>query len=434
MLQTRTRSQELYARAQGLMPAGVNSPVRAFRAVGGQPVYIASAQGSRLVDVDGNQYVDYIGSWGPMLLGHSHPRVVEAVKRQAEKGFSFGTCTELEVEMAEAVRRAYPSMQKMRMVSSGTEATMSAIRVARGFTQRPTIVKFEGCYHGHADPLLARAGSGGMTFDVPDSAGVPAEITRHTHTLPFNDLAAVKAYFEAEGKHVAAVIVEPVVGNMGLVPPQPGFLEGLREVTRQHGALLIFDEVMTGFRVARGGAQARYNVQPDMTTLGKIIGGGMPVGAYGGRGEIMDQVSPVGPVYQAGTLSGNPVSMAAGLETLRIIEEDGGLYDRLEARSRELAEGLEQACQRHGVAGRVQRIGSMLTLFFTTEPVVDYASAKKADTTAFGNYFRHMLGGGVYLAPSQFEAIFVSAAHTAQDIHDTLSAADAALQALKAGQ
>ncbi|HEY4000234.1 MAG TPA: glutamate-1-semialdehyde 2,1-aminomutase [Candidatus Xenobia bacterium] len=430
MLQTRTRSEELFRTAETLMPGGVNSPVRAFRAVGGQPVYMASGQGSHLLDVDGNRYIDYVGSWGPMILGHSHPRVVEAVRRQAEKGLSFGTCTELEVEMASVIRAALPSMEMLRMVSSGTEATMSAIRVARGYTGRSLLVKFEGCYHGHADSLLARAGSGGMTFDVPDSAGVPADVTRQTITLPFNDLAALESCFQREGRSVAAVIVEPVVGNMGLVPPRPGFLEALRRLTEAHGAVLIFDEVMTGFRVAWGGAQLRFGITPDLTTLGKIVGGGLPVGAYGGRADIMAKVSPLGPVYQAGTLSGNPVSMAAGLETLRVLQEDRSVYDRLEARSAALASGLERRAAAAGLTVQVQRVGSMMTVFFAPAPVVDMATAKASDVGRFGAWFGAMLARGVYLAPSQYEAFFVSAAHSEEDVAKTLSAAEASLAEL----
>ena len=424
------RSRELFARAFEVIPGGVNSPVRAFRAVGTDPRFIERGEGAALVDVDGNRYLDCVGSWGPMLIGHSHPRVSEAIRRQLEKGTSYGAPTELEVEMAEAIRRFVPSCEKVRLVSSGTEATMSAIRVARGFTGRSRIIKFEGCYHGHADHLLAKSGSGIATLGLPDSAGVPPDLTADTITLPFNDLTAVEAIFAMEEGRIAGVIVEPVAGNMGCVPPREGFLAGLREVTRKEGALLIFDEVMTGFRLARGGAQERYRIDPDLTTLGKIVGGGLPLAAYGGRRDIMDQVAPVGPVYQAGTLSGNPLAVAAGLETLKVIDEDPGIYSRLDQTGEQVATGLKGAAEAAGVAVRVNRVGSMLTLFFTGQEVHDYTTAKTSDTARFARFFRAMLEGGVYLPPSQFEAAFLSAAMSAADIDRLVTTASQAIHGL----
>lgn len=421
-------SQALFQRAVEVIPGGVNSPVRAFRAVGGNPLFIARGEGAYLYDVDSNRYLDCIGSWGPLLFGHVPPRVREALRRQIERGTSFGAPTALEVEMAEAICRAVPSCEKVRLVSSGTEATMAAIRAARGYTGRAKVVKFEGCYHGHGDSLLAKAGSGVATFGLPDSAGVPPNLTADTATLPFNAISAVEALFSAHGSEIACVILEPVVGNMGCVPPQPGFLEKLRELTHQSGAILIFDEVMTGFRLARGGAQERYAVVPDMTTLGKVIGGGLPMGAYGGRQEIMDCVAPVGPVYQAGTLSGNPLAVAAGLETLKMIEEDPGVYARLEQRGVRVAEGLREAARAAGIPATVNQVGSMFTLFFTEGPVTDYASAKRSDTERFARFFRRMLERGVYLPPSQFEAAFLSDAMTEADGEHLLNAARAALK------
>jgi glutamate-1-semialdehyde 2,1-aminomutase len=416
------RSRQLFQEAARYFPGGVNSPVRAFRAVGGEPFFVARALGSRITDVDGRTYIDYVGSWGPMILGHAHPRVVGAIQEAAGAGTSYGAPTELETRLAQLIQAAVPSLERMRFVSSGTEACMSALRVARGFTGRSAIVKFEGGYHGHADSLLVKAGSGAMTFGVPDSLGVPEAIARATLTLPFNDLDAVRAVFAARGREIAAVIVEPVAGNMGVVPPQPGFLEGLREITRAEGALLLFDEVITGFRIAMGGAQQRYGITPDMTCLGKIVGGGLPVGVYGGRGEIMEQVAPLGGIYQAGTLSGNPVAMAAGIATLEALRAPG-TYQTLETMGARLADGLTAAAAEAGLATQINRVGSMLTAFFTATPVTNYATAKTSDTARYGVFFRAMLERGVSLAPSQFEAAFVSMAHTAEDIDRTLAAA-----------
>jgi glutamate-1-semialdehyde 2,1-aminomutase len=420
-----SESGKLFTAAQRLIPGGVNSPVRAFRGVGGEPFFVARAQGARLWDVDGRAYIDYVGSWGPMILGHAAPVVVDAVAAAAARGTSYGAPTPGEVEMAEAIAQAYPSIEMMRLVSSGTEAAMSAIRVARGATGRDVLVKFDGGYHGHADSLLVKAGSGGATFSIPDSRGVPAALAALTLTVPFNDIAAVRAIFDARGSEVAAVIVEPVAGNMGVVPPAPGFLEALREVCTRHGAVLIFDEVITGFRVARGGAQALYGVQPDLTCLGKIIGGGLPVGAYGGRTDLMSQVAPLGGVYQAGTLSGNPLAVAAGLATIRALGS-GDAYARLEALGERLARGLVAGARQAGIPLTVNRVGSMLTGFFCAGPVTDYASAKRADTARYARFFHALCAGGVYFAPSQFEAAFVSLAHTEADIDATVkTAADA---------
>ncbi len=419
---TTTRSDELFSRALRCIPGGVNSPVRAFRAVGRTPVFIARAEGATLWDVDGNRYCDCVGSWGPMLLGHGHPRVVAAVTRAAGMGFSFGAPTALEVTMAGLIGAMIPSMEMVRMVNSGTEATMSAVRLARAFTRREKIIKFEGCYHGHGDAFLIRAGSGAMTLGVPDSPGVLPGTAAGTLTAQFNDLESVKALVSGHRGNVAAVIVEPVVGNMGCVPPAPGFLEGLRAVCSEEGALLIFDEVMTGFRVGPGGAQALYGVSPDLTTLGKIIGGGLPVGAYGGRREIMEMVAPSGPMYQAGTLSGNPLAMTAGFETLSILREDPNLYRRLEDLGATLERELVRIACGAGIAAGVNRVGSMLTLFFADSPVTDYRSAARSDTARFAVYFREMLAQGIYLPPSQFEALFLSAAHTGEDIGRILEA------------
>ena len=420
------RSRQLFQEAGRYFPGGVNSPVRAFRAVGGEPFFVARAGGSRITDVDGRTYIDYVGSWGPMILGHAHPRVVAAIQQAAEAGTSYGAPTELETRLAQLVQAAFPGMERMRFVSSGTEACMSALRVARGFTRRDAIVKFEGGYHGHADSLLVKAGSGAMTFGVPDSLGVPADVARHTLTLPYNDPEAIQATFTARAGEIAAVIVEPVAGNMGVVPPAPGFLAGLREITRRHGALLIFDEVITGFRVAWGGAQELFGITPDLTCLGKIVGGGLPVGAYGGRADIMEQVAPLGEIYQAGTLSGNPLAMAAGIATLEALQAPG-TYQALEGISARLAEGLAAAMARAGLATQINRVGSMLTGFFTGTPVTDYATAKTADAARYGAFFRAMLERGVSLAPSQFEAAFLSLAHTTDDVEVTIAAAREAL-------
>ena len=422
------RSDSLFAAAQRVIPGGVNSPVRAFRGVGGRPFFVDRAAGARIFDVDGNAYIDFLGSWGPLILGHAAPAVVEAVVTAARRGTSYGAPTEGEVELAERITAAVPSMEMVRLVSSGTEAAMSAIRLARGATGRDVIVKFDGCYHGHADSLLVKAGSGGATFSLPDSAGVPASLARLTVTVPFNDLAAVQGVFRERAAEIAAVIVEPVAGNMGVVPPQPGFLDGLRAVTRDAGALLIFDEVITGFRVAYGGAQQRYGVRPDLTCLGKIIGGGLPVGAYGGRRDLMEQVAPLGTVYQAGTLSGNPLAVAAGLATLTALH-DPAVYDRLERLGARLEEGLRAAARKAEVALTVNRVGSMLTGFFCTGPVTDYAGARRSDTARYGRYFHAMLARGVFLAASQFEAAFVSAAHSDADVEHAAAAAAEAVAA-----
>ena len=418
------RSEELFATAQNLIPGGVNSPVRAFRGVGGTPRFIRSARGATITDVDGKTYIDYVGSWGPMILGHADEEVVAAVQEVAARGTSFGAPSELEVDLAQEVIDAVPSVEMVRLVSSGTEATMSAIRLARGVTGRTKLVKFEGCYHGHADSLLVKAGSGVATLGLPDSPGVPAALAENTLTLPFNNVPALEEVF-AQHAGIAAVIIEPVVGNMGCVPPREGYLEAVRKITRDHGALLIFDEVMTGFRIARGGAQERYGITPDITTLGKIIGGGLPVGAYGGSREIMNHVAPAGPVYQAGTLSGNPLSMTAGLVTLRRLR-DKTVYDRLEAASRKLSDGLAEI----DMGTTINRVGSMWTSFFTNEPVVDWDTANKCDRQMYGRFFHAMLDEGVYLAPSQFEAAFVSLAHTDEIIEQTLEAARKASQRL----
>jgi len=420
------RSRRLFEDANRYFPGGVNSPVRAFRAVGSDPFFVAHASGSRITDVDGTTYIDYVGSWGPMILGHAHPRVVAAIQKAAEAGTSYGAPTELETRLAKLVQAAFPSMERMRFVSSGTEACMSALRVARGFTGRDAILKFEGCYHGHADSLLVKAGSGAITFGVPDSLGVPADLARHTLTLPYNDLEAARTIFAARGTEIAAVMVEPVAGNMGVIPPRPDFLAGLREITRRHGALLILDEVITGFRIAWGGAQEIFGIRPDLTCLGKIVGGGLPVGVYGGRADIMDQVAPLGSIYQAGTLSGNPLAMAAGIETLTLLQAPG-FYADLEAKGKRLADGLGQAAAATRVPVHTNRVGSMLTGFFTGTSVTDYATAKTADTQRYGTFFREMLARGVSLAPSQFEAAFVSAAHTSEDLDATVAAAREAL-------
>jgi glutamate-1-semialdehyde 2,1-aminomutase len=417
-------SEQLFATAIDVIPGGVNSPVRAFRGVGGTPVFVRSAKGAKITDVDGNTYIDYVGSWGPMILGHADEEVVAALQEVARNGTSFGAPTELEVQLAQEVIDAVPSIEMVRMVSSGTEATMSAIRLARAITSRNRIVKFEGCYHGHGDSLLVKAGSGVATLGLPDSPGVPAVLAENTITLPFNDAEALEQAF-AKHNDIAAVIIEPVVGNMGCVPPGHGYLEAVRALTTKHGALLIFDEVMTGFRLARGGAQQLYGINPDITTLGKIIGGGLPVGAYGGSQEIMNHIAPAGPVYQAGTLSGNPLSMTAGLVTLRRLR-DKTVYERLEDSSRRLCEGVSHAAEDAGIKTVTNRVGSMWTGFFTTEPVVDWTSANKCNREMYGRFFHAMLEGGIYLAPSQFEAAFVSLAHTDEVVETTIEAAQRA--------
>ena len=408
-------SKSLFEAAGRVIPGGVNSPVRAFRGVGGQPFFVAHGKGARIWDVDGRSYLDFLGSWGPLILGHAAATVVAAVTEAAARGTSYGAPTGLEVEMAEVITRAFPSIELVRLVSSGTEAAMSAIRLARGATGRPYLVKFDGCYHGHADSLLVKAGSGGATFSIPDSAGVPGPLAQLTLTAPFNDLEAVRALFRERGREIAAVIVEPVAGNMGVVPPRPGFLEGLREITLAHESVLIFDEVITGFRIAYGGAQELYGVRADLTCLGKVIGGGLPVGAYGGSRKLMSHVAPLGGVYQAGTLSGNPLAVAAGLATLAELRKPD-VYRRLEALGSELERGLRSAADQARVSLTVNRVGSMLTGFFCEGPVTDYASARAADTKRYARYFHEMLAHGVFLAPSQFEAAFVSLAHTDADI------------------
>ena len=426
-----SKSEDLFARAQRVIPGGVNSPVRAFKAVGGTPRFIARAQGARVWDADGAEYVDYLGSWGPLIAGHAHPAVVEAVSRAARDGTSYGAPCAAEVELAERVTRHVSSMQKVRFVSSGTEATMSALRLARGFTGRRKILKFEGCYHGHADALLVAAGSGVATLAIPGSPGVPEGTVADTVVAPYNDTAAAERAFAEHGRDLAAVIVEPVAGNMGCVLPRAGYLTALRELTRRHGALLVFDEVITGFRLGLGGAQAVYGIEPDLTCLGKIIGGGLPVGAYGGRAEIMDHVAPLGPVYQAGTLSGNPLAMAAGIATLALLARPG-TYSRLEALTERLCGGLERAARSGGVAVTVNRVASLFTVFFCPGPVTDYASAKTADTAAFARFFHAMLDRGFYLPPAQLEAAFVSLAHAEADIDATIAAAREAFGAAAA--
>jgi glutamate-1-semialdehyde 2,1-aminomutase len=422
-----TKSNELFNRAQRVIPGGVNSPVRAFRAVGGAPLFIREAAGAHITDVDGNAYIDYVGSWGPMIVGHSHPAVIEAICEAAGRGTSYGAPTELEVELANEIVSAFPSIERVRLTSSGTEAAMSAIRLARGFTGRDRIVKFEGCYHGHSDSLLVKAGSGLATFGTPDSAGVPADFARNTIVVSFNDEEALTKTFEEQGSEIACVIIEPVAGNMGCIAPQAGYLQSVRETTLAHGSLLIFDEVITGFRVAYGGAQELYGVKPDLTCLGKIIGGGLPVGAFGGRADVMDRLAPLGPVYQAGTLSGNPLAVTAGLAILKLLK-DTNPYPELERRGAKLERGLREAAARAGVPATSNRVGSMLTAFFTEGPVTDWPSAKRSDTNRYARFFRSMLEAGVYLAPSQFECAFVSLAHTDELIDRTV---EAALEAMR---
>ena len=420
-------SKRLFNKALTVIPGGVNSPVRAFRAVGGDPLFIERAKGSKIYDADGNSYIDYVLSWGPMILGHAHPKVTAALKKAVDKGTSFGAPTSLEIELAELVLKAYPSMDKVRMVNSGTEATMSAIRLARGFTGRDKIIKFEGCYHGHADGLLVKAGSGATTFGVPDSPGVPKSYAKNTITLPFNDVRALKETIRKEWRSIACVITEPVVGNIGCVLPRPGFLDALRDLTGKHGIVLVFDEVMTGFRVSFGGAQARYGIRPDMTCLGKVIGGGLPVGAYGGKKEIMKMVSPEGPVYQAGTLSGNPLAMTAGIETIRELSKTG-TFRKIEKKAATLEKGMVDAAKRAGAKTRFYRAGTMFCTYFTDKEVYNYATAKTSDTRKFSAFFSEMLQQGVNLAPSQFEAGFMSLAHSDRDIERTIQAAYKALK------
>ncbi|PID39788.1 MAG: glutamate-1-semialdehyde-2,1-aminomutase [Proteobacteria bacterium] len=421
---TYTHSRELQARAEEVIPGGVNSPVRAFRSVGGDPLFIDRARGSRVWDVDDNDYIDYIGSWGPMILGHGHPATLAAITEAIQKGVGFGASTAGEVSFAETIVRLMPSIQRVRLVNSGTEACMSAVRVARGYTKRDRVIKVAGGYHGHADYLLVRAGSGAETLGIPDSAGVPAGAAQDTLVVPYNDLHAMRAVFSEQGERVAAILIEPVAGNMGCVPPQPGYLEGLRKLCDTHKALLIFDEVMTGFRVALGGAQERYGVTPDLTCMGKVIGGGLPLAAYGGRAHIMDQIAPLGPVYQAGTLSGNPLGVAAGITTLEALERTDP-YARLEALGLRLADGLRQAGSDAKIPLWVNQVGSMITAFFCEGPVIDLATAQTSDLERFGRYHREMRDRGVFLPPSQFEALFISAAHSEADIDRTIEVAAA---------
>ena len=426
---SRARSEELFAESLRYIPGGVNSPVRAFRAVGGQPFFANRAAGAHVWDVDGNEYIDYVGTWGPAILGHAHAKIIAVVQDAARHGTSFGIPNPFEVEMARLICAAVPSVQKVRMCNSGTEATMSAIRLARGFTKRDKIIKFDGCYHGHVDSLLVKAGSGALTFGNPDSAGVPAAFTQHTIVVPFNDRKAIAAAFQANAGQVAAIILEPVPGNAGLYVPQPGYLELLREITEKHGALLIFDEVMTGFRLAFGGAQQLFSITPDLSCFGKIIGGGLPVGAFGGRAEIMDCLAPVGPVYQAGTLSGNPLAMAAGITALKELQSSSA-YAQLEKIGGELESGMREAAKAAGVAVQFNRIGSMFCGYFTEQPVHNLADAMKSDRARFAKFFQGMLAEGIYLAPSQFEAGFLSTAHTSADIARTVAAAARVMKTL----
>lgn len=424
-----SRSKELFAKACELIPGGVNSPVRAFISVGGEPVFIKRGEGSRVFDEDGNSYIDYVCSWGPLILGHADPEVLEAICKTAANGTTFGASTALEVELAGMIAEAVPSIEMVRLVNSGTEALMSAIRLARGFTGRSKVIKCEGCYHGHSDGLLAKAGSGVATLGIPDSAGVPCGATQDTVTVAYNNLAAVSEIMASAGDDIACIVLEPVAGNMGVVAPKAGYLSGLREICDQYGALLLFDEVITGFRLAYGGAQEYFGIRPDLTTLGKIIGGGLPVGAYGGRRDIMQRVAPVGPVYQAGTLSGNPLAVSAGIATLNRLKSPG-FYEALNARAAALADGFIAAANEAEIKVQANRVESMMTLFFTDASVTDYAAAKASDTQKYARYFREMLHRGVYLAPSQFEAAFVSAAHDDKDIDLTLSAAKESMQAI----
>jgi glutamate-1-semialdehyde 2,1-aminomutase len=426
------RSSDLFEEAQRYLPGGVNSPVRAFRAVGGRPFFVEKGDGSRIYDVDGNVYIDYVCSWGPLILGHAHPQVVEALQKTVGRGTSYGAPTELEVTLARMVTEALPSVEMVRFVNSGTEAVMSALRVARAYTQRDKVVKFAGCYHGHADSLLVKAGSGALTLGVPNSAGVPEAVARDTITIGYNNLDQVREIMGSVGKEVACIIVEPVAGNMGVVAPSPGFLEGLRELTLKYGALLVFDEVITGFRLSYGGAQGLYGIRPDLTCLGKVIGGGLPVGAYGGRREIMENVAPLGPAYQAGTLSGNPLAMTAGIQTLTLLRS-GRIYEELEEQGRSLAEGTEEAYRAANLLCCLNRVGSMWTLFFTHGPVKDDRDIERANVGGYARYFHAMLDRGISLPPSQFEAAFLSAAHSTQDVAETIEASREALQLVSHG-
>ena len=426
------RSSDLFEEAQRYLPGGVNSPVRAFRAVGGRPFFVEKGDGSRIYDVDGNVYIDYVCSWGPLILGHAHPQVVEALQKTVGRGTSYGAPTELEVTLARMVTEALPSVEMVRFVNSGTEAVMSALRVARAYTQRDKVVKFAGCYHGHADSVLVKAGSGALTLGVPNSAGVPEAVARDTITIGYNNLDQVREIMGSVGKEVACIIVEPVAGNMGVVAPSPGFLEGLRELTLKYGALLVFDEVITGFRLSYGGAQGLYGIRPDLTCLGKVIGGGLPVGAYGGRRAIMENVAPLGPAYQAGTLSGNPLAMTAGIQTLTLLRS-GRIYEELEEQGRSLAEGTEEAYRAANLLCCLNRVGSMWTLFFTHGPVKDDRDIERANVGGYARYFHAMLDRGISLPPSQFEAAFLSAAHSTQDVAETIEASREALQLVSHG-
>jgi len=424
------KSIDLFKEAQKYIPGGVNSPVRAFKSVGLNPIFIEKGRGSKIFDVDGNVYIDYVGSWGPLILGHSHPKVIEALRNYLDRGTSYGAPTELETELAKMIVEAVPSVELVRMVNSGTEATMSALRLARGYTKRNKILKFEGCYHGHVDSLLIKAGSGALTHGVPTSLGIPNSVANNTIVAPYNDLEALERIFEIEGENIAAVIVEPIAGNMGVVLPQAGYLEGLRELTKKFGVLLIFDEVITGFRVAYGGVQSLYNIDPDLTCFGKIIGGGLPVGAYGGKKHIMEQISPIGPVYQAGTLSGNPLAMVAGIATLKILQKPG-IYEEIDRKAKYLTEEIAKAADSANVKISLNRAGSMFCIFFTDRKVVDFASARASDTKKFAAFFKNMLKNGIYLAPSQFESTFVSLAHSDEDIECTIKASYSSFAAVK---